>query len=121
MFTSKQQEGTGLRKIIDKILSLSVSIQVIIVIAALVLPINIIAIVYTMESKSAFLQQSLNAASHSAELYMNELDERIYSANSYIFEDINKNPYILKLRSHEQGEAFRKEATYYWNELNNRT
>lgn len=107
-------------RIFTKIGKLSVTLQVIILMTILILPINIIAVVFSSQVHHAFLSKSVESVSRAAEIYMYELDRRIYSSDTYNITEIDENQHVLELRKHKQGESFIREADFYWQQLNSR-
>lgn len=107
-------------RIFTKIGKLSVTLQVIILMTVLILPINIIAVVFSSQVHHAFLSKSVESVSRAAEIYMYELDRRIYSSDTYNITEIDENQHVLELRKHKQGESFKREADFYWQQLNSR-
>lgn len=103
-----------------KIGKLSVTVQVIILMTVVILPINIIAVVFSSQVHHAFLSKSVESVSRAAEIYMYELDRRIYSSDTYNITEVDENQHILALRKHKQGESFIREADFYWQQLNSR-
>ena len=101
-------------RIFTKIGKLSVTLQVIILMTVLILPINIIAVVFSSQVHHAFLSKSVESVSRAAEIYMYELDRRIYSSDTYNITEIDENQHVLELRKHKQGESFIREADFYW-------
>lgn len=99
---------------------ISVTTQVILTVLLLVLPINIISVLFARQSQNAALRQGEEAARHTAELYMNELDERISQADRFLAGEVDSNVYILKLRNHTAGTDYIKEANFLWQEMNDR-
>ena len=63
------------------------------------------------------MRQTMEAAGHTAALYMNELDERIHAADIYMSNDADENTHTFKLRDDLSDEEFMKVASFYWQEL----
>lgn len=107
-------------KIKNKLKESSVTVQVILLISILIIPINIISIVSTNQVRNAFLQQKVESAVNTAAIYMGELDRRIYSADTFLAKEIDDNTYVLRMRRHEKGTQYWRESAFYWQELNKR-
>lgn len=107
-------------KILKKFTRLSVSTQVVLLVIGLVLPVNMISVIYAIQAQQAFVRQTMEAAGHTAALYMNELDERIHAADIYMSNDADENTHTFKLRDDLSDEEFMKVASFYWQELDRR-
>ena len=106
--------------ILKKFTRLSVSTQVVLLVIGLVLPVNMISVIYAIQAQQAFVRQTMEAAGHTAALYMNELDERIHAADIYMSNDADENTHTFKLRDDLSDEEFMKVASFYWQELDRR-
>lgn len=114
------QGGRKLSKLFRYFYKLSVTTQIFFIVFCLILPINIISLGFAALTQSAYLQQSKDSAWHTGRLYMNTLDERINSADVFFAGEVDKNPKLLKLRDHKEGNDYAADATMYWQDLSNR-
>lgn len=109
-----------MRRLFRYFYKLSVTTQIFLIVFCLILPINIISLGFAAFTQSAYVQQSRDAAWHTGKLYMNALDERIDSADTFYSSEVDKNAKLLKLRNHKEGEEYAADATIYWQDLSSR-
>ncbi len=96
---------------------LSVTIQLILIIFLLIIPFNLLSLSFAFASQTAYLEQASDSAQHTLNLYLNLLDERIYSSDWFFADDLDTNIRALNLRSHEAGTDYMVDAVIYWQEL----
>ena len=84
----------------------------VLLVIGLVLPVNMISVIYAIQAQQAFVRQTMEAAGHTAALYMNELDERIHAADIYMSNDADENTHTFKLRDDLSDEEFMKVASF---------
>ncbi len=98
----------------------SVKTQVIWLLAVLVLPVSVTAVGYIWIARQAYEQQSRESVRHTVEIFLNQVTDRMSSADTYLAACMEENVYVAQLYQMEtHGEDIRAE-NFFWQELNKR-
>jgi len=110
-----------MKNILRYFYNFSVTVQVILLLTLLILPMNIILILFTAQVRDAYVKQSRSSVEHTASLYIAELDKSIQTTESFLFKEVGENLYVSRLINHIPGDYYVVAANLYWQQLNERT
>ena len=92
----------------------SVKTQVIWLLAVLVLPVSVTAVGYIWIARQAYEQQSRESVRHTVEIFLNQVTDRMSSADTYLAACMEENVYVAQLYQMEtHGEDIRAE-NFFW-------
>lgn len=99
---------------------LSVRTQVILLLAALVLPVCVIAVSYIWVARNAYEQQSREGVCHAVEIYLNQTVDRMGSVDNYLTTSMAENVYVAQMYQKTEFGKGVLARNFFWQELNKR-
>lgn len=103
------------------LVSQSISTQIICLLLVLILPMNIIMLLSSIQIQDAHIRQSRASIEQTANLYISELNKNMRSVESFLFMSASENIYVSKLMNHIPGTDYVVNINSYWQELQERT
>ena len=99
----------------------SITIELIVIIILLILPLNILVIQSTQQAQQVIIEQAGLSAQNVSNLYMNELDSRMNSVDTYLFSYADTDPNFLILRDQAFDSNFERAWYLYFQKINAQT
>ncbi len=74
-----------------------VTTQLILIVTAVILPMNVVSLVYAVHVRNSYIERSIEADVSIAETYLDHLSQRMEAADDFMARDIYDNVYIARI------------------------
>lgn len=109
-----------MKRMVQWIKGMSVTVQLILIVTAVVLPMNVISLTYASHVRKSYIDRSVEADADIVETCLDHLDQRMKSADDFMNRDLITNVYIARMSRAESTDEIGISTYLYWQELNER-